>query len=327
MPRPCSTGAWTTAARTRRASGRCAGLRTSLAPSRTTRCGGNICARRDLVSGLADEIRGAVKTWTRSAAPAWARPLLATNQKLTAEIAVFRAAVGVDDADSRLTGAPQYPVRARKIQRLLEEGAQQIIGRESFGIRRWHAVVDEIDPRIRRDQYWTALAARLTEIACTGVDVRQLVADAAAQGPLPDELPAAALWWRIFGTVSPATLESGSQRLRPAWLADLHAVFGTTLAETIAADPAFPGLVAAVGAADPARWTARDLLHVEGTGQRDSCLAHVDHNFAILRPWALPMHEANTQSQAISALGKPVLLYPRTRSPDLIPRFEYSRTA
>jgi hypothetical protein len=36
---------------------------------------------------------------------------------------------------------------------------------------------------------------------------------------------------------------------------DVHAVFGSAIAETITADPAWPGLVAAVAAANPDRWT------------------------------------------------------------------------
>ena len=39
-------------------------------------------------------------------------------------------------------------------------------------------------------------------------------------------------------------------------------MFGSAAAETIVADPAWPGLVSAVNAADPARWSPTDLLHV-----------------------------------------------------------------
>jgi hypothetical protein len=39
-------------------------------------------------------------------------------------------------------------------------------------------------------------------------------------------------------------------------------VFGSAIAETIAADPAWPGLVAAIATANPKRWTPRDLLHL-----------------------------------------------------------------
>jgi hypothetical protein len=39
-------------------------------------------------------------------------------------------------------------------------------------------------------------------------------------------------------------------------------VFGSVLAETITSDPAWPGLVAAISAANPHKWTPRDLLSV-----------------------------------------------------------------
>ncbi|HUH68493.1 MAG TPA: MobF family relaxase, partial [Mycobacterium sp.] len=223
--------------------------------------------RRDLVAGLADEIRDTANEWTQRSAPTWARGLL-SKPKLVAEIAVFRAATGVEDADSRVTGPEQYPVRARKIQRLLEGAAQQITG-PADDYRRFNDLIDRIDPRIRRDQYWTPLAASLATIGRTGVDVGQLLSEVAAQGPLPDEMPAAALWWRLSGTLTPAAVQTNSTRLRPDWMRDLHAVCGSALTETIAADPAFPGLVAAVGAADPARWTPRELLEVAFEHLRD----------------------------------------------------------
>ncbi len=106
------------------------------------------------------------------------------------------------------------------------------------------------------------------------MDIRQLLTDAASTGPLPDELPAAALWWRLAGTLSPATLDTTHSGLRPAWITDLHAVFGSALAESIAADPAWPGLVAAVGAADPHRWTPLDLLRVAAEHLRDADPEH-----------------------------------------------------
>jgi hypothetical protein len=57
-------------------------------------------------------------------------------------------------------------------------------------------------------------------------------------------------------------LEGHAAYLRPTWLADLHNAFGTAIAETITADPAFTRLVAAIDSGDPSRWTPLDLLHV-----------------------------------------------------------------
>jgi hypothetical protein len=225
---------------------------------------GDYLARREqLVDTLADAIRDRAQGWTNATAPAWARPLITVNRALTAEIAVFRAAVGVEEADTRLTGARRFPVRTRAAQALLQRHAAAGIGRRSADTTRWNDVIDAIDPRVRSDAYWPQLAAHLAQATGTTANLRQIITTAARQGPLPDELPAAALWWRIAGALSPtATLATTHSRLRPAWIADVDAVFGSVLAETIMLDPAWPGLVAAISAADPHKWKPRDLLSV-----------------------------------------------------------------
>ncbi|MCV7047349.1 relaxase domain-containing protein [Mycobacterium frederiksbergense] len=225
---------------------------------------GDYLARREqLVDTLADAIRERAQGWTNATAPAWARPLITVNRALTAEIAVFRAAVGVEEADTRLTGARQFPVRTRDVQALLQRHAAAGIGRRSADTTRWNDLIDAIDPRLRSDAYWPQLAAHLAQATRTTPDLRQIITTAARQGPLPDELPAAALWWRIAGALSPtATLATTHSRLRPAWITDVDAVFGSLLAETITSDPAWPGLVAAISAANPHKWTPRDLLSV-----------------------------------------------------------------
>ncbi|CAN3132454.1 ATP-dependent RecD-like DNA helicase [Mycobacterium sp. smrl_JER01] len=225
--------------------------------------GAYLTRREQLVEGLADQIRDRARAWTNATAPAWARPLITVNPALTAEIAVFRAATGVEDTDTRLTGARQYPVRTRDMQATLQRYAAADIGRRSADTTRWNDLIDAIDPRLRADAYWPQLAAQLAQATRTTPDLRQIITTAARQGPLPDELPAAALWWRIAGALSPtATLATTHSRLRPPWVTDIDVVFGTALAETITSDPAWPGLVAAISAADPNTWTPRDLLHV-----------------------------------------------------------------
>ncbi|MCV7372066.1 relaxase domain-containing protein [Mycolicibacterium arabiense] len=225
--------------------------------------GGYLARREELVESLAEEIRERARGWTNATAPTWARPLITVNPALTAEIAVFRAATGVEEADTRLTGARQYPVRTRAVQALLQRHAAAGIGRRSADTTRWNDLIDAIDPRLRADAYWPQLAAQLAQATRTTPDLRQIITTAARQGPLPDELPAAALWWRIAGALSPtATLATTHSRLRPAWITDVDAVFGAALTETITSDPAWPGLVAAISAANPRTWTPRDLLHV-----------------------------------------------------------------
>ncbi|ORB65252.1 MobF family relaxase, partial [Mycolicibacterium tusciae] len=226
--------------------------------------GAYLARREHLVETLAEEIRDRARGWTHATAPGWARPLITVNTALTAEIAVFRAAIGVQENDTRLTGARQYPVRTRAVQATLQRHAAAGIGRRSADTTtRWNDLIDTIDPRLRADAYWPKLAAHLAQATRTTPDLRQIITTAAHQKPLPDELPAAALWWRIFGAVSStATLATTHSRLRPAWITDLDGVFGAILAETIAADLHWPGLVAAINAADPNTWTPRDLLYL-----------------------------------------------------------------
>lgn len=160
--------------------------------------------REHLVTDLADQIRDHARSWTAQTAPAWARPLITANANptLTAEIAVFRAATAVDDADTRLTGAPQYPVATRAMQDLLQRHGIDAIAHHRPDTTQWHDLLDAIDPRIRADEYWPTLAGKLAEAAHTN-DIHQLLTQAAHHGPLPDEMPAAALWWRIADTLAP----------------------------------------------------------------------------------------------------------------------------
>lgn len=239
-------------------------------------------ARHDLVTELADEIRQTATAWDANTAPAWARPLLSANPKLRAEIAVFRAAHDVPPADTRLTGPDQYAVRDRAIQKALEDTATQAIGRSTPDTARFDALVDAVDPRIRRDPYWPQLAAHLAEVARTDINLTQLLDDVASEGPLPDQMPGAALWWRLAGRLQPAVVEASRQHLRPAWLSDLTTVFGSAIAETIAADPAFARLVAAIDNADPARWQPLDLLQVAHEHLRDADAA--DEHTIPIRP-------------------------------------------
>ena len=226
--------------------------------------GSYLGARADLVTDLATEIRDTViHHWTPATAPVWAKPVLAANPKLAAEIAVFRAAHNVAADDSSLLGPPQYAVRARSIQAMLEHHAQAALRTQYPHTRRFEQLIDSINPRIRADGYWPQLAARLAQAATSRPDLPTLVRAAATAQPLPDELPAAALWWRLSAELtSKATLDTPHTALRPTWITDLHNVFGSAAAETIVADPAWPGLVSAVNAADPTRWTPADLLNV-----------------------------------------------------------------
>ncbi|MFV8268287.1 MobF family relaxase [Mycolicibacterium peregrinum] len=217
-----------------------------------------LTGRAQLVTELADQIRATAREWTSATAPTWARPLLGAQPQLMAEIAVFRAAHDVDPADTRITGREQHANRSAAFQQLLHSRVDDTILRSQDSAGRWRTMVAAINHHIPNDPYWPRLAAHIDDAARAGADVTGMLASAMATGgPLPDELPAAALWWRLSGTLAPPTLERSNPRLRPEWTPVLHHLLGTQLAETIIADPAWPGLIAAVAASD---WPPADLL-------------------------------------------------------------------
>ena len=238
--------------------------------------GAYLADRHNLVAELADDIRTEVAAWTSGSAPVWARHVLPANAKLAAEIAVFRAAHDVPVEDTALLGPPQYAVRARAVQDLLARGARQVLRDHSPYVKRFEALADSIDPRITTDGYWPQLAAHLAEALTGRPDLPAVVREVAAARPLPDEMPAAALWWRLAPQLSSvATLEGSHAALRPDWVREVHAVFGSVAAQAIIADPAWPALVSAVNAADPLRWTPHDLLQVAADHLRDAAPDHV----------------------------------------------------
>ncbi|SKM23389.1 exonuclease V subunit alpha [Mycobacteroides abscessus subsp. massiliense] len=246
--------------------------------------------REQLVTDLADQIREHARSWTTETAPPWARPLITANANptLTAEIAVFRAATAVEAADTRLTGSPQYPVATRAVQDLLQRHGIDAIEHSRPDTTQWHDLLDAIDPRIRADDYWPTLAAQLAEAAHTN-DIHQLLTDAAHHGPLPDEMPAAALWWRITDTAAmlepQQPVEHASDRALVEVLAAAHrngdplplpapqpkpvaiALTIPYVVTTLAADHDTPELAEAIAAA--AAHAGRDYLRVPARRQYD----------------------------------------------------------
>ena len=219
-------------------------------------------ARAQLVEEIAEQIREQARAWTPATAPVWARPLAGQRPGLLAEIAVFRAAHDVDPADTRITGPTQHANRSASFQALLHQRLDAALISGGHCAKRWRTLAENIDPNITADPFWPRLATHLDQAARAGADVSALVDEAMVRhGALPDELPAAALWWRLAGTLAPATLDTANERLRPPWTAELHRILGSAAAETITGDPAWPALVAAVNASD---WPPADLLAAAG---------------------------------------------------------------
>jgi conjugative relaxase-like TrwC/TraI family protein len=147
-------------------------------------------ARSQLVAELADQVRHNAT----GEAPAWtAEPHVVVPAKLIAAIQVWRAATQVDPTDLRPTGPPQLGCAARAWQQQLDTQLAY-----TNPDRRWRRLLTTEVPSVTADSFLPELEERLSSLTRAGFDATLLVRSAAAAGPLPDDHPAAALWWRIL---------------------------------------------------------------------------------------------------------------------------------
>ncbi|NKR53052.1 relaxase domain-containing protein [Rhodococcus hoagii] len=217
--------------------------------------------RADLVSDLAKQVAAQAADYTAENAPTWARPLLSGDTELVQDLAVWRAVAEVETADRRPTGAPRYAAAEKRHQARLEARAEEVFGKPNAAASRWRPLAESVEPRLLKDPFWPELADRFALARRSGVDVHALVRRAVADRPLPVDMPAAALWWRLSRALkqieSAATVGADHS---PTWSADLAAVVGQDAADALTADPAWNKLVAVMDAADTAEWTPQDLL-------------------------------------------------------------------
>ncbi|MCX4097714.1 MobF family relaxase [Nocardia sp. alder85J] len=170
--------------------------------------GSYLAARAALVSELAARIAADAVAWTPANAPGWARPLLSADATtLIADVAVWRAATAVPTVDPRPTGPDRMFAREISHQQRLDDRVATILGDPTRAAARWAALADRLDTRLVDDAYWPVLADRLTATARTGLDAAELFESVVTAYPLPDELPAAAVWWRLTRHLDPALLE------------------------------------------------------------------------------------------------------------------------
>ncbi|SDG04800.1 DNA primase, catalytic core [Blastococcus aurantiacus] len=220
-----------------------------------------LAARASHVTACATRVADTAAAMTSANAPRWACQLLIPHHgALRAELAVWRAALAVPDSDRRPTGPPQPATAEGRYQQRLEDAVAAAV--PAVGGSVWVRLADSIDPRVRRDPHWPALSERLTATDRAGFDAAGLLAAVAAQRALPDELPAAALWWRLTPHLAPATVAAGQDRtvLRPDWCATLLDLLPGGLGHRLLTTPAWPALVAAVTNGIRDGWSPTDLL-------------------------------------------------------------------
>ncbi|MFL6046034.1 MAG: MobF family relaxase [Propionibacteriaceae bacterium] len=149
-----------------------------------------LAARAQLINDLADQVR------TSSKAATWAaehdRVLPAD---LITDVQVWRAAMQVESADLRPTGAERRSLLARTWQHRLN---RRLGTHDTPQDQQWAELLAEQIPNLINDSFLPSLTKRLKNLDRADFDASSLVQSAAAKGPLPDDHPAAALWWRIL---------------------------------------------------------------------------------------------------------------------------------
>ncbi|WP_185757123.1 MobF family relaxase [Nocardia bhagyanarayanae] len=241
----------------------------------------HITARGHVVTELAQQISVAARAWTPATAPVWARPFLDTKPELLADLAVWRAALHVPDDDLNPTGPRRFPVLERHHQQRLDERVRAAIGDPNRPSARWQPLAHSINPRLTSDPFWPSIAEKIDTAARSGLPITDMLTTAALERPLPDELPATALWARLH--IEPASLDTTTAPLRPDWTTHLTTVLGAENAEHVLNDPAWPRLVAAIDTATRHGWSPTELLYTA----HELLLTTTGHDTPPLRPHQL----------------------------------------
>ena len=113
---------------------------------------------------------------------------------------MWRAATQVPPADLRPTGPIQSSLLARTWQLRLDK--QLVAADIAQDQQRTNILVKRI-PNLIKDSFRPTWVYSLEHLNRLGFDAVSLVQTAAAKGPLPDDHPAAALWWRILDELPP----------------------------------------------------------------------------------------------------------------------------
>ncbi|MCO7218290.1 MobF family relaxase [Klenkia sp. PcliD-1-E] len=157
--------------------------------------GSYLTRRANRVRDHAQAVADRATSWTPTSAPMWARPL-SGDPALLRDLAVWRAATSTEPSDPRPTGGPSTTAADAAHQQHLDDRVRRCVGASTTDAVRWAAALRGAAPDVIDDPYWPVLLDKLTTARISDPNGRSLLA-ALTVRPLPDEQPAAALWWRL----------------------------------------------------------------------------------------------------------------------------------
>jgi conjugative relaxase-like TrwC/TraI family protein len=192
--------------------------------------------------------------------PQWARTgQRRPDDERLVDVAVWRAATAVPDSDRRPTGAPQLGKAAARYQQALDA---RLATHHTPALAEWQPLLDRALTDTTRDPFVPVLAERLSALSRAGLDAPHVVRHALADGALPDDHAAAALWWRITGRLTPAVAAQveSDHHLTASWTPRLADLVGENAADALQASPWWPALVTTVDHAIARGTTVEDLL-------------------------------------------------------------------
>jgi DNA primase catalytic core len=255
-----------------------------------------------------------VRTHTAAAPtpPAWTPPGAARLDPDTlADLAVWRAAHGIPDSDTRPTGERQHGQAERRHQTRLD---RRVIDHLAPAAAEWTPLVTHHAPAVTGDPFLPMLTHRLAQLSTVGLNAGQLLRSAAAEGVLPDDHPAAALWWRINRHLTPAVaarLDTDHTAITTNWLPTLQDVLGSDRTHDLQASSWWPALVTTLDHALARGWHLPHLLAdaPAPTGDVDDCQALLWRTSLLLAPVPddEPEPEPTTTATAGSGVPEPVV--------------------
>lgn len=231
------------------------------------RWGSYLAMRAELVATLgATVLQEAVDEVTGGSLPEWCQYGLRPSDPTIADVELWRAATQVPTSDQRPTGALQLGKAAAAWQRRLN---RRVRGDHSPALKEWSHLLDGLAPHLCDDDFAPVLAQRLAAISRCGVATPQLLRAAVAAGPLPDDHPTAALWWRMARHLTPAVAAQIGQteHVTAGWVDQLINLVGIENAERLQESTWWPALVANIDHALARGWCLETLLAKRATHQ------------------------------------------------------------